>query len=318
MGNGDLADKIADALQDITGRHEGHRVVHAKGTLCAGAFTPSAGAAEVCRAAHFQDGEVRTHVRFSNGSGNPEGRDAAQDGRGMATKFYLPDGSTTDIVALSRRQFFVRTPEDFYEFTLARKPDPETGEPDMQKLGAFLGAHPEAGPAVQEQLLSRAPVSYATTAFNALHAFKLLAPDGTERWVRYHWEPEAGVATLSEEEEREQDRDYLQKEIGERLESGPAAFILSVAVAEAGDPLEDPTLAWPDERETVELGRLEVTELAFDRDRDGDVLVFDPMRITDGIEPSRDPILRFRSDAYAASVYRRSGTRREWTPAEAD
>jgi catalase len=311
MGNGELPAKIAEALQDITGRHEGHRVVHAKGTLCAARFTPSAGAAEVCRAAHFQDGEVRAHVRFSNGSGDPEGRDAAQDGRGLSTKFYLPDGSTTDIVALSRRQFFVRTPEDFYEFTLARKPDPETGEPNMQKIGAFLGAHPEAGPAVQEQLLSRAPVSYATVAYNSLHAFKLLAPDGTERWVRYHWEPEAGVAALSEDEEKDRDRDYLQKEIGERLESGPAAFTLSAAVAEEGDPLDDPTQAWPDERETIELGRLEVTELAFDRDRDGDVLVFDPTRVTDGIEMSDDPILRVRPEVYAESVFWRSGARRE-------
>jgi catalase len=311
MATQDLPEKIVDALEAITGRHEGRRTVHAKGTLCAAAFTPSVRAAEICRAGHFQGGEVRAHVRFSNGSGNPEGRDAAQDGRGLATKLYLGDGSTTDIVGLSRRQFFVRDPEHFYEFTLARKPDPETGQPDMEKLGAFLGAHPEAGPAVQEQLMARAPVSYATTAYNSLHAFKLIAPDGTERWVRYHWEPEAGVATLTEEQEAEQDRDYLQHEIAERLEAGPAAFVLAVAVADEGDAIDDPTQAWPDERETIEMGRLEVTALAFDRDTGGDVLVFDPTRVTDGIEPSADPILHVRPEVYAESVYRRSGTRRE-------
>jgi catalase len=312
MANGDLSPQIIDAIEDIGGRHEGYRAVHAKGTLCAGAFTPSPSAAEACRAAHFQGGEVRTHVRFSNGSGNPEGRDGAQDGRGLAVKFYLPDGAgTTDIVCISRRQFFVRTPEDFLEFTRARKPDPETGQPDLEKLGAFLGAHPEAGPAVQEQLESRAPVSYATTAYNSLHAFRFTAPDGTQRWVRYHWEPEAGEATLDGDEAQDKERDYLQQELGERLEAGPAAFVLSVAVAQDGDPLEDPTLAWPDDRETIELGRLEVTGLAFDRDRDGDVLVFDPTRVTDGIEPSDDPILHARSDAYAESVLRRSGVRRD-------
>jgi catalase len=312
MANGGLSEQIVDAIQDIGGRHEGHRAVHAKGTLCAGTFAPSPGAKEVCRAAHFQDGELKAHIRFSNGTGNPEGRDAAQDGRGMAVKLYLPDGQgTTDVVALSRRQFFVRTPEDFLAFTLARKPDPETGEPDMEKIGAFLGAHPEAVPAVQEQLESQAPVSYATTAYNSLHAFRLTAPDGTQRWVRYHFEPEAGVATLDGEEAQEKDRDYLQQEIGERLEGGPVAFTLSVAVAEDGDPIEDPTLAWPDERETIELGRLEITELAFDRDRDGDVLVFDPTRVTDGIEPSDDPILHVRSHVYAESVLRRSGVQRD-------
>jgi len=311
MAGGDLSEQIIDAIQDISGRHAGYRAVHAKGTLCAGAFTPSPGAAEVCRAPHFQDGELRAHVRFSNGSGDPENRDAAQDGRGMAVKLYLPEGGTTDIVCISRRQFFVCTPEAFLEFTRARKPDPETGQPDMAKLGAFLGAHPEAGPAVQEQLASQAPVSYATTDFNSLHAFRFTAPDGTERWVRYHWEPDAGVATLEAEEAEGKDRDYLQQELAERLEGGPVGFVLSVAVAQEGDPIEDPTLAWPDDRETIELGRLEVTGLAFDRDRDGDVLVFDPIRVTDGIEPSGDPILHARSDAYAESVFRRSGARRE-------
>jgi catalase len=311
MAGGDLSEQIIDAIEAITGRHEGYRAVHAKGTLCAGTFHPSARAAEVCRAAHFQDGDVRAHVRFSNGSGDPENRDAAQDGRGMAVKLYLPDGGTTDIVCISRRQFFVRTPEDFLEFTRARKPDPETGQPDLEKLGAFLGAHPEAGPAVQEQVESKAPVSYATTDYNSLHAFRFTAPDGTQRWVRYHWEPEAGVATLESEEAEAKDRDYLQHELAERLEAGPAGFVLSVAVAEEGDPLDDPTQAWPNERETIELGRLEVTALAFDRDRDGDVLVFDPIRVTDGIETADDPILQARSDAYAESVLRRSGQRRQ-------
>ena len=38
----------------------------------------------------------------------------------MAVKFYLPDGSTADIVGLSLPVFFVRNPEEFLEFTRAR------------------------------------------------------------------------------------------------------------------------------------------------------------------------------------------------------
>ena len=306
-----LPHEIVDALNDISGRHEGTRAVHAKGTLCAGRFTPSSEAASVCRAAQFQDGELRAHVRFSNGSGSPDARDGAQDGRGMAVKLYLPEGGTTDIVGLSRRQFFVRTAEDFLEFTRARKPDPETGQPDMERLGKFLGAHAEAGPAVQEQLQSRPPVSYGTTAYNSIHAYRLTAPDGTQRWVRWHWQPEAGEAVIEDDAEVEAlAPDYLQEEIGARLEDGPVGFVLQAAVAEEGDPIDDPTQAWPDERETIDMGRLEIAELAFDRDRDGDVLVFDPTRVVDGVEPSDDPILHARSDVYAESVFRRSGVRR--------
>jgi len=41
-----------------------------------------------------------------------------------------------------------------------------------------------------------------------------------------------------------------------------------------------------------------------------DIVVFDPMRVTDGIEPSDDPILRFRTHAYSTSVKLRTGVDR--------
>ena len=66
------------------------------------------------------------------------------------------------------------------------------------------------------------------------------------------------------------------------------------------------TAPWPDDRETVDLGRLVINALAFDREHDGDVLVFDPTRVPDGIVLSADPILHARSGAYGVSVARRT------------
>ena len=303
--------EIVDAIQDIYGRHEGARAAHAKGTLCAGSFTATPDAAALTRAGHMQGDPVRVHVRFSNGSGNPRSNDTAPDGRGMATKFYLPDGSTTDIVAISLRVFFVRTPEDFLAFTRARRPDPDTGQPDMAKLGEYLGAHPEAGAAIQESLSAKPPASYSQLEYNSLHAFRFVNADGEGRWIRYRWKPVAGEATLSEEELAGRDADYLQSELGERLGGGTIEFTLHAQLAAEGDPTDDSTAAWPEDREFVELGRLELTELAFDRDREGDVLVFDPTRVTDGIELSDDPILHARPEAYAESVLRRTGVARQ-------
>jgi catalase len=256
----------------------------------------------------MQGDPIHVTVRFSNGAGDPGAPDyAARDGRGMATKFYLADGAKTDIVALSLPSFFVRTPEDFVEFTRTRVPDPETGEPDMQKIGAFLEAHQEALPAIQFVLGAKPPVSYATIAYNSIHSFKWLSADGEERFVRYRWEPEADEVALEPEEAKERGRDYLQEEIAERVGADGAAFRLYVVIAEEGDDVDDPTIAWPDEREKVEVGRLELTGIDDSRERDGDVMVMDPSRVVDGIELSGDQILRFRPHAYAVSVERRSG-----------
>jgi catalase len=302
-----LAEDAVDAMNDATGRHPGHRAAHAKGTLWSGAFTATPEAAHLTRAVHMRGDPVRATVRFSNGGGNPEVPDYAKEGRGLAVKLYLPDDSKTDLVSVSVPVFVVRTPEDFVEFMRLRKPDPETGQPDMERLGAWLGEHPEAGPAIQFTLGSGPPASYAQVAYYGVHAFRWLNADGEARFVRFRWEPEAGEATLSDEEARERGPDYLKEEIAERIEREPVVFRLVVQLAEEGDPIDDPTAAWPDERERVEVGRLEVTAREENRERGDDVLVFDPSRVTDGIELSDDPILNFRPKAYSVSIERRSG-----------
>jgi catalase len=302
-----LAEDAVDAMNEASGRHPGHRAAHAKGTLLSGTFTATPEAARLTRAAHMQGGPVRATVRVSNGGGNPGLPDYAKEGRGLAVKLYLADGAKTDFVAVSTPVFVVRTPEDFVELNRLRKPDPETGQPDMERLGAWLGEHPEALPAIQHVLGRDPPASYAQVAYNGLHAYRWINADGEARFVRFGWQPEAGEATISDEEAREGGPHYLQEEIVRRVEGGPVAFRLVVRLAEEGDPIDDPTAAWPDEREAVEVGRLEVTGSEEEREKGDDVLVFDPTRVVDGIELSDDPILNFRPKAYSVSVERRSG-----------
>ena len=299
-----LEERAVDAINAVSGEHPGHRAAHAKGTLLAGTFEATDAARSLTRAPHMQGSPVEATVRFSNGGGDPAVPDRAKEGRGMAVKLYLDDGGTTDMVGLSLPCFFVRTPEDFIEFTEARRPDPETGEPDMQKVGAWFGEHPEAGPAIQAALAAQPPESYATVAYNGIHSFRWVNADGDGRFVRFRWEPEAGERSISEDEARERGDDYLQEEIAGRAGAG---FRLWLTLAEDGDPVDDPTALWPEERERVEVGRLELSGPDERRERGDDVLVFDPMRLTDGIEPSNDQILRFRPRAYAVSVERRSG-----------
>ena len=48
-----------------------------------------------------------------------------------------------------------------------------------------------------------------------------------------------------------------------------------------------------------------MTEVVEDPETPDEPLVFDPMRLTDGIEPSDDPILAARPKAYSVSIERR-------------
>jgi catalase len=287
------AEQAVDTINDVFGRHDGYRALHAKGMLCKGTFTASPEAASLTRAAHMQGEEIPVTVRFSNGSGNPKRPDYAPDPRGLAVKFYLPDGSRTDIVSVTTPLFSTKTPEGFIELLRAQKAP--------WKLPLFFARHPEALKAtVVDAPTLRPPPSYAVVPYYGIHAFQWLAADGTERYVRYTWRP------LESGGQRKRDRDYLQQELRERLEAGPVRFRLELQVAMPGDPTDDPSAAWPSSRWRVDAGTLEVTALETERETGGDVLVFDPTRITDGIELSGDPVLRFRRDAYSASVARRT------------
>ncbi|HEY1237949.1 MAG TPA: catalase family peroxidase [Solirubrobacterales bacterium] len=308
MATATMWEEIVDALEALNGGpHPGYRAVHAKGTICTGTFTGTPEARGLSRAAHLQGDQIETTVRFSNASGHPHTPDADPlAGRGMAVKFHLPDGEATDIVSVPLVVFFARNAEDFLEMTRARIPDPETGQPDPEKLGAYLAEHPEAGVALQKGIPKLAPTtSFATSDYRALHAFGLVDADDGVHWGRYTWEPEEGPDYLTDEQRETADRDYLQEEIRQRLADGIARFTLEFTLANEGDPLEDPTVEWEGDHRVVELGELEVISVDEEAETPGAPIVFDPMRLTDGIEPSADEILAARPKAYSVSIDRR-------------
>jgi catalase len=299
----ELGERLIDAITAITGEHAGFRVAHARGVCATGTFTATDAAARLSRAAHLSGAAVPATVRFSNGNGDPGRADSEPDGRGIAVKLRPSDGVTTDLVGLSLPVFFVKTVDDFLAFSAARIPDPATGAPDPEKLGAFIAAHPESLPAVQATLEARPPVSYVTIPYFGVHAFRFVDAAGRSRFVRYRWEPVAAVATLTDAEVAGAAARYLTAELEQRLSTGPASFTLVLQLAEAGDDPTDPTVAWPEERETVIAGTLALDTFTGD---ECDGLIFDPTRVIDGVECPDDAILHARSEAYGVSYARRT------------
>ena len=307
MAGGDVYEQIIDAANALYGSHPHSRALHAKGTWCVGTFTATAEAAELCRAAHFQGDPTPALIRFSNGSGDPESDDWQRDARGMAVRLRPSAGDEADILGVTTPVFVLRTPEEFLEFIQLRRPDPETGQPDWEKLGAFLADHPEAQTAVQWTLNTEPPASFATQVYHSPHTFRFLGSDGAPTLVRYRWRPEAGEATIPDDDARSLGGDYLRSELTDRLAGGPAAFELKLQIPSEDDPIDDATALWPDDREKIMAGRLEITEIVDDPETGDHIEVFDPTRVVDGIELSDDAILHARARAYSVSAYRRLG-----------
>ena len=294
-----------DAANRAYGFHPGYRALHAKGVLLKGTFTASPEAAELTRAAHMQGGAVPATFRFSNGSGNPREPDGAPGPRGLAVKLYLPDGSRTDLVAISTPVFATRTPEAFLELIEVQG----AGLGAAWKLPHFL-VHHTRDTASAAQAAARAPATGELRDHPLLRNPRLQVDRRrgrrTPRPLRAH--PRGPRRAPGAGQTRGRGPDYLTDEIYERIGRRPVRLTLELQLAAPDDPLEDPSVAWPAGRRRVRAGGFEISAPETERETRGDVLVFDPTRVTDGIELSDDPVLRFRPLAYAESIARRTNS----------
>jgi catalase len=299
-------DQAIDTIRGTGGAQPGYRALHAKGKLYHGTFTATDEAAQLSRAAHLNGSEVPALIRFSNGSGNPGQPDNAPGVRGIGVKFTLPDGSTTDVLAQTAKLFPASTPDGFIALLRAMRPGPTA----PLRLAGYIATHPRflsALPVVRAA--NTVPASYATVEYHGLHAFRWIAADGSARFVRYHLLPAAGEEFLAPTVAKTKGANFLIEELDERLASEPVRFSYQVQIAADGDSTVDPSRAWKSTK-TVTVGTLTITGVETEREHGGDIVVFDPMRVTDGIEPSNDPVLRFRTFAYSASVKLRTGVDR--------
>ncbi len=306
----DLGHRLVAVIDEVQDTDPAYRAAHARGLCCDAIFTPTPEAAALSRAAHLQ-AAVPAVVRFSNASPRPDAPDPGQGVAGMAVKFLLSDGRETDIVAVNLPVFFVRKPEHFIDLTRASRPDPGTGRPSPARVLRYGLRHPEALRAIVHAARHQRSVmaSRLETRYFALHAFRWTAAGGARIFVRYELEPEAGEREIPRAEARARGRDFLEKDLAERLARGPAGFRLIVQLAEPGDRTDDPTRPWPRSRRRVNVGRLEITGMTADQDSGCEHRVFDPTRVVDGIDLSDDPVLSARRDAYSVSIERRFAER---------
>lgn len=296
-----------EALNKLSGGpHAGFRANHAKGVLVTGSFLPSKDAAALTMAPHFNSRKpVPVLVRFSNGTGVPTMPDADANAspHGIAIRFQLPGGASTDIVSISAKTFPVATPEAFVELLQAighsgqdaAKPTP---------IEQFLSSHPIAQKWVATP--RPAPESFGTLAFYGVNAFEFTNAKGESKFTRYQILPVAGEKSLSAADAGKAAPNYLMDELPARIAKAPVKFRLLAQVAEKSDQTIDGSLAWPAERKLVELGVISLTATSADQVKAQKALLFNPLALTDGIAASQDPVLLVRPAAYGVSFGQRA------------
>lgn len=281
---------------EANGSHTGFRRNHAKGLCVEGSFKGTKDARELSSSNIFSASSVEVIGRFSNPGPNPNSPDNVPMPRGFAMQFRPNKGASTNMSMLDVPLFSVNTPDAFLELLRAKTPE---------QVAAFKEKHPESAPFFAFIKDFGVPQSYATVDYHSLHAFKFTNKKGKEQFVRWNFVSDQGNHFLTADQAKAKPSDFLSKALEEELKKGPVSWRMEAVLAKGGDSLTDPTVEWKGEHKKVQLGTLTIKKTSGNSSGNCDLINYDPNNLAEGIAPSDDQVLRFRSPAYAISFGKR-------------
>lgn len=299
--------RVVDQFQKTNGIFPGFRRNHSKGVCLTGWFDSNGAGERFSRATVFKSGRTAVFGRFALAGGQPFISDGPMAVHSMALNFTTSGSDTWRTGMNGIPIFSVGTVKDLYDQLAAATPDPQTRKPDPERLKAYFSTHPQAAKAraiLQSQPL---PSGFANTTYNSLNAFVFRNAEGHATAVRWAMVPEDAFAPAKPDQATDGDKNYQFDDLVQRVERGPVIWHLIVTIAQPGDPTNDATLAWSDNREKIDVGTLTVDALSDEDKGPCRDVNFDPLVLPDGIEASDDPVLSARSAAYAVSFNRRIG-----------
>ena len=162
------------------------------------------------------------------------------------------------------------------------------------------------------------PRSYRTMEGFGIHNFRLINPDGKATFVRFHWKPVAGKASLLWDESQKltgRDPDFHRRDLWEAIEAGDfPEYELGLQLISEEDEFSfdfdilDATKLIPEELVPVEI----VGKMVLNRNPDNFIaeteqVAFHPGHIVPGLDFTNDPLLQGRLFSYTDTQISRLG-----------
>jgi len=300
------------------------RIVHARGSGAHGFFQPYKSMAKLTRAAFLQDPKKKTEVfvRFSTVAGGAGSGDTPRDVRGFAVKFYTEEGNF-DLVGNNIPVFFIQDAIKFPDLVHAVKMEPDRGFPQAASahdtFWDFATLMPESMHMLMWAMSDRTlPRSFRMMEGFGVHTFRFVDSAGKSTFVKFHWRPKIGAASLIWDESVKlygADPDSQRRDLFDAIAMGDfpefefaiQAFDQKTADSFPFDVL-DATKLIPEELVPLEpIGRM-----VLDRNPDNffaetEQVAFHPGHVVPGIDFTNDPLLQGRLFSYTDTQLIRLG-----------
>ena len=301
------------------------RVVHARGYGAHGYFELTDSLKGITKAKILTTKGLQTPVftRFSTVAGNMGSSDLARDVRGFAVKMYTPEGNW-DIVGNNIPVFFIQDAIKFTDLIHAAKQEPDRGFPQAQTahdtFWDWASLTPESTHMLMWIMSDRAiPRSLRMIEGFGVHTFRLVNEEGKSTYVKFHWRPRLGMASVVWDEALKisgADPDFHRRDIWNAIEEGNfpewdlAVQLFDEDFANKFDfDVLDATKLIPEELVPLRvIGKMVLNRNVDNYFAETEQVAFATTDVVPGIDFTNDPLLQGRNLSYIDTQLSRLGS----------
>jgi catalase len=300
------------------------RIVHARGSGAHGYFQPTKSLAKLTKAGFLQDPKKKTEVfvRFSTVAGGAGSVDLPRDVRGFAVKFYTEEGNF-DLVGNNIPVFFIQDAIKFPDLIHSVKMESDRGFPQAASahdtFWDFASLMPESMHMLVWVMSDRAiPRSYRMIEGFGIHTFRFIDAKGKSTFVKFHWRPAAGAASVLWDEAVKisgADPDFHRRDLFDAIDRGDFPeweFCIQAFDQKTADAFEfdvlDATKLIPEEDIPLEvIGKMVLNRNVDNFFAETEQVAFHPGHVVPGIDFTNDPLLQGRLFSYTDTQLIRLG-----------
>jgi catalase len=300
------------------------RIVHARGSGAHGYFEVTNPIPHLTKASFLAEAGKKTELfaRFSTVAGGSGAGDMPRDVRGFAVKFYTDEGNF-DLVGNNIPVFFIQDAIKFPDLVHSVKMEPDRGYPQdataHDTFWDFISLLPESMNMVLWIMSDRTiPRSLRMMEGFGIHTFRLVNAEGNSTFVKFHWRPTIGAASVMWDEAVKingADPDFHRRDLFESIDKG--AFPEWEFGVQAFDQVRadsfdfdvlDATKIIPEEIVPIEVvGRMVLNRNPVNFFAETEQAAFHPGHLVPGIDFTNDPLLQGRLFSYTDTQISRLG-----------